>query len=152
MTNLTIDFRANQGGAMILKLWREVEFKIVEDCGSRFVLDTDFHLAKVMLPDGKARFASFEANQFDRLRSRDEWIKAAVCYPVFDAVGGTFAPHPIGEHSENAVVSLSICPLYMHGPESQSEWSNYQRILYQGNSQGRNLLSRIVGILCPNII
>jgi hypothetical protein len=119
---------------MILKLWREVEFKIVEDCGSRFVLDTDFHLAKVMLPDGKARFASFEANQFDRLRSRNEWIKAAVCYPVFDAVGGKFAPHPIGEHSENAVVSLSICPLYMHGPESRNEWSNYQRILSQGNS------------------
>jgi hypothetical protein len=116
---------------MTLKLWREVEFKIIEDCGSRFALDTDFHLAKVMLPDGKARFASFEANQFSRLRSRNEWIKAAVCYPVFDAVGGTFALHPIGEHSENAVVSLSICPLYMHGPESQNEWSNYQRILSQ---------------------
>jgi hypothetical protein len=45
---------------MTLKLWREVEFKIVEDCGSRYALDTDFHLAKVRLPDGTTRFVSFE--------------------------------------------------------------------------------------------
>jgi hypothetical protein len=119
---------------MILKLWREVEFKIIEDCGPHFALDTDFHLAKVMLPDEKAKFASFEENQFRRLRSRNEWTKAAVCYPVFDAVGGTFALHPIGEYFENAVVSLSICPSYMHGSESQNEWSNYRRILSQSNS------------------
>jgi hypothetical protein len=135
---------------MILKLWREVEFKIVEDCGSRFVLDTDFHLAKVMLPDGKARFASFEANQFDRLRLRNEWITAAVCYPVFDAVGGTFALHPFGEHSENAVVSLSICPSYMHGSDSEREWSHYRRILSQGTTWWTNLVSRIVGTLRRN--
>jgi hypothetical protein len=137
---------------MTLEVWGEVKFKILEDCGRCFALDTDFHLAKVRLPDGETRFASFEEGQFRRLKSRNEWIKAAVCYPVFDVAEGMFFLHPIGERCENAVASLSICPDYMHGSDSQHEWSDYRRILSQGHTWKRNLLSGIIGALRPNIM
>jgi hypothetical protein len=125
------------------ELWRELEFKIIEDHGNRFVLDTDFHLAKVRLSNGQTRFASFEEHQFRRLKSYNKSIKAAVCYPVFDAGVDAFDLHPLGTSNNNAVIQLSIHPRLMDGSDT-TDWSHYRQILSQGRSSVRNCLFRII--------
>jgi hypothetical protein len=127
----------------LIEPWREAKFKIIENHGNRFVLDTDFHIVKVRLPDGQTRFASFEERQFRRLKSYNKSIKAAICYPVFDAGEDSFDLHPLGTSSNDAVIMLSIHPRYMVG-SGTTDWSGYRRTLSQGRSSVRNYLSRII--------